>query len=534
MENGLCRSRTTRWADVEDDDDDLDMSLPEERMQQTYNSYQNKGFSTTLSLSTSTVPASNTATTTGSGGNSSISNNNNNNNNSGGKRKQTGNRGGNSQAKQVSNLQKDPPYVVKVSNLDYNLQLKEIQEFFRKNGITNIKIKLPMRNGINEGVATIEFSNFSDFSNTICELDGSCIGSRNIRINHIPHSKGVKLDDRSSNFRSGSNNKGSHNNANLNFTRGGNNSKSFGYSNRDLSPDFSIVRRVNNNNNSNTTTSLSTSSNSSTGGKLLSSSNNEDNKSATKSPNSKSSRPKDNEGSNSNLHTELGKGGPNVTPITGKGGKGNNNNANHNHNSNSNCHSQNNNSGNNSGVSDLKGGNESVRGSDFGGKGSSNLGNNATNNNSGNADINDNNFASVSKVNGKNSGGGPGPSNSTKKHDSNTSKDKSKLGKGSSESGGAQLKGQKGGGRSGGGISNTSISKEDQSSRNVESGDSRKGRNYHGGKHFNSSSKGGASSGNSPENGKGPISGNKNSKSGQKEVMKNGIETRNRFAALGD
>lgn len=549
MENGLCRSRTTRWADVEDDDDDLDMSLPEERMQQTFGFSQTKSSSASSSNNVSSGSSAVTGNRSGSGGTGS--NNNVGNSNSGSKKKQNVSKNGNSQTKQIPNLPKDPPYVAKMSNLDYTLQLKDIQDFFEKNGITNIKIKLPMRNGNNEGVATIEFVNFSDFLSTVCELDGACIKSRNVRVNHVPHPKGGRSDDnKSSNFRSGSNSRGSHNNANLNFARGCNgNFKSFCHSNRDLSPDFSIVRKMNNNTGSKTNDSLNTNSiSSSEGGKPSSSNNAEENKPLQRFPNSKSSGPKnEGGGANFNSHTELGKNSPNTIGGVrgGKGNKGDNNNVNKgvsgnnkldcsnkgDNNDNKSCDGTSNSCNTNNGNANSYANNCTQNHVSTGGKMNTNEGSD----NSGNCDgMNGSTGGNGVKVNGKSIGDG-GSSNSGKKWDSGIHKDKNRFNKQSAENG-AQFKGQKGVNRGGGLGSN--ISRDAQSSKNGESADTRKGKNNQSGKSSGPSpSSKGSGNGNGFDHGKGAASGSKNNKpftSGQRDVMKNGIETRNRFAALGD
>ncbi|KAF7458186.1 RNA recognition motif domain protein family protein [Cryptosporidium felis] len=240
MENELCRSRTTRWADVEAEEDDLDMSFPIERSENvpSFKETANSKGGTSVGMSESSVDRER--------GDSKRKFNSGSFNVGGG--------GGNRQNKKAVNLSREAPFIAKISNLDYSLQLKDIQDFLRSNGIEDVKIKLPTRNGNNEGLATVEFGNFEDFSNSINNLDGLSIGSRNIRINAVPH-KG-RLEDRGNhrannitrnngNFGGGSSqSNGSQNSSS--FISASSRGKNQTQSNRELSPDFSIVRRIDN------------------------------------------------------------------------------------------------------------------------------------------------------------------------------------------------------------------------------------------------------------------------------------------------
>ncbi|KAJ1612545.1 RRM+RGG-containing protein [Cryptosporidium canis] len=237
MENELCRSRTTRWADVEAEEDDLDMSLPVDRM-----SEMNISTSWSTDNDRSDSKRKTNTHTSSHGANSG-----------------TGGFGSGRHNKRMVNLPREAPFIAKVTNLDYSLQLQDIQKFFKSNGIEDIKVKLPMRGGSNEGVATVEFGNFDDFSKSVNSLDGLCIGSRNIRVNAVPQKN--RMDDGRSGSRGGggiSRGGGGSGGAGTGYSSGGSMGGSQGggfgsggmrggknQSNRDPSPDFTIVRRMN-------------------------------------------------------------------------------------------------------------------------------------------------------------------------------------------------------------------------------------------------------------------------------------------------
>ncbi|KAJ1611564.1 RRM+RGG-containing protein [Cryptosporidium canis] len=237
MENELCRSRTTRWADVEAEEDDLDMSLPVDRVSE-------------MNISTS-WSTDNDRSDSKKKMNTHIS--------SHGTNSSTGGFGSGRHNKRMINLPREAPFIAKVTNLDYSLQLQDIQKFFKSNGIEDIKVKLPMRGGSNEGVATIEFGNFDDFSRSVNNLDGLCIGSRNIRVNAVPQKN--RMDDGRSGSRGGGgisrgggNSSGTGASYSSGGSMGGSQGGGFGsggmrggknQSNRDPSPDFTIVRRMN-------------------------------------------------------------------------------------------------------------------------------------------------------------------------------------------------------------------------------------------------------------------------------------------------
>ncbi|EEA07625.1 RNA recognition motif. family protein [Cryptosporidium muris RN66] len=213
-EGELCKSRTTRWADVEAEEDDLDMTIPSARCEVDKSSINTGELPVNIDKSRS--------------------------DNNRRRYKTTQNKIEHNNKKNLLNLPKDPPFILRLANLDYNLQQSDIVDFFKSHNIETTTVKLSTKNGNNDGTAIVEFGNYEDLETTANQYDGFVIGSRSIRVTAAWTRN--KLGERHNRGNNAGNNTLTQSGV-LSASRSQRDNRNHTQSRRELSPDFTIVRK---------------------------------------------------------------------------------------------------------------------------------------------------------------------------------------------------------------------------------------------------------------------------------------------------